>query len=112
MIDIITTELKRSNDKTNSFLFLLNFFILPIRAGLFGFIVFFLFLLITKLLGYLLGNVHQFSLNFSDLILPILGFLLISTIKFLENFKSEPSKLNYRLSKRKSALSRFFNYPH
>ena len=106
MIDIITMGFRKSNDKTNSFLFLSNYFVMPLRSGLRGFIVSFSFLEIAKLISYLFGSIHQFSLYINDIILPLLGFLLVFMIKFLENFNSEPSKINKRLSENRSATSR------
>jgi hypothetical protein len=73
--------------------FLLKYIFYPIRAGLFGFSLFFTTIFISKYLGYIVKNSPEFIIDISDVLLSLLGFILLWLIKFLESFKStEPQK--------------------
>jgi len=72
--------------------FLLRFIYYPLRAGLFGFSLFFTTIFISKYVGYLVKNTQIFKIDINDVILSLLGFILLGLIKFLENIKSEPLK--------------------
>ncbi len=66
---------------------LVNYFLKPVRSGLFGFSAFFTVLLISKYLGFLIGSLQSFVVDIEDVTLSLLGFFLVFLIKFLENFK-------------------------
>lgn len=72
--------------------FLLKYIFYPIRAGLFGFSLFFTTIFISKYVGHLVKNTQTFVIDINDVILSLLGFILLGLIKFLENFKSDPFK--------------------
>ncbi len=62
-----------------------TFFIEPISNGLFGFALFFSILLLTKGLASFLNIQKGFSIDFDDVILSLIGFILLFLIKLLEN---------------------------
>lgn len=68
---------------------LLRFFLIPFRSGLLGFSTFFSILLVTKLLGFLLGTREVFNIDMEDLLLSMVGFILVFLIRLLENFKEK-----------------------
>ncbi len=61
-----------------------QFFLQPLSSGIFGFALFFTILIITKLLASLL-NAGAFFVDFDDVILSLIGFILMFLIKLLEN---------------------------
>lgn len=74
-------------DKTELSTILTHYVLIPLRSGIGGFIVFFLVLAVSKMLGYLAGSVNTWEIDSSDILLSLLGFFLLFLIKFLENFK-------------------------
>ena len=68
-----------------------NYVLIPARAGLLGFVIFFVFLVLSKFLGYMIGSLASFKVDFEDVTLSLLGFGLVFLIKFLENIKDEDS---------------------
>lgn len=69
--------------------FFLKYIFYPIRAGLFGFSLFFTTIFISKYIGFLVKNSEEFSVDINDVILSLLGFVLLGLIKLLENIKPE-----------------------
>lgn len=67
--------------------FLLNFIYYPIRAGLFGFSLFFTTIFLSKYIGFAVKNSNEFRIDINDVVLSLLGFILLGLIKLLENFK-------------------------
>lgn len=63
----------------------------PIKSGVFGFLLFFVVLLITKSAGKLIGTVPEVKIDFEDALLSSIGFIMFFLIKFLENFSGEKS---------------------
>ncbi len=61
----------------------------PIKAGLFGFAMFFTILLAVKLFSYIIGTYNFFSVELTDLSLSSIGFILLFLIRELENFKEK-----------------------
>ncbi len=64
-----------------------RYFFIPAKAGIFGFITFFVILSATKYLSYLIGTQSSFSIMIDDVLLSSIGFLLAFLIKILENLK-------------------------
>ena len=75
---------------------LLNYIFYPIRAGLFGFTLFFTTIFISKYIGYIVKNADMFYVDLNDVVLSLLGFVLLWLIKFLENFKLSAKSNNVR----------------
>ncbi len=71
--------------KENSISHFKTFFIEPVSNGLFGFALFFTILLLTKGLASILGIQKVFTIDFDDVILSSIGFILLFLIKLLEN---------------------------
>ncbi len=64
-----------------------NYIWAPIRAGIFGFAMFFTILLAVKLFSYIIGTYSFFAIELTDLALSSIGFVLLFLIRELENFK-------------------------
>ena len=75
-----------TNDK------ILNFVFYPVRAGLFGFALFFTILLFAKFFGYLSNSYNSFAIDVEDIALSALGFILVFLIRLLQNFKGKQSQ--------------------
>lgn len=58
-----------------------------VKNGIAGFVIFFSILVFTKLLGSVVGAQYIFNLTVEDFLLSVIGFLLLFSIKVLENFK-------------------------
>jgi len=94
MNQISTVQGKVNTELTVNFKspFLLKYVFYPIRAGLFGFSLFFTTIAFSKYIGYLVKNSNKFVVDINDVILSLLGFILLWLIKLLENFKSANSR--------------------
>ena len=69
--------------------FVKDFIWAPIRAGIFGFAMFFTILLAVKLFSYAIGTYSFFAIELTDLGLSSIGFVLLFLIRELENFKDK-----------------------
>ena len=78
-----TIAAKKSNLGELTFKYFLN----PVKAGIAGFSTFFMLLLFTKFVGYVVGISTIFNVSMNDVLLSLIGFSLIFSIKILENFK-------------------------
>jgi len=76
-------DLEVYNDK------ILNFVFYPIRAGLFGFALFFTILMFAKLFGYVANSYNNFAIDVEDISLSGLGFILVFLVRFLANFREK-----------------------
>ncbi|MCF6269014.1 MAG: hypothetical protein L3J41_04835 [Melioribacteraceae bacterium] len=56
-------------------------------AGIGGYFLFLFILLATKSISVFIQASEELQLEPTDFILPFIGFILLSLIKFLENFK-------------------------
>ncbi|MFA6597512.1 MAG: hypothetical protein WCS69_07305, partial [Ignavibacteriaceae bacterium] len=61
--------------------FFLKYIFYPVRAGLFGFSLFFTTIVISKYLGYVVKSSPEFSIDINDVVLSLLGFFLLGLIK-------------------------------
>lgn len=58
-------------------------------GGIWGYILFLGILMLTKVIsGYILSN-GEFTIETPDFILPVIGFILLFLIKYLENYKED-----------------------
>ena len=71
--------------KSPFFIGLKKYFILPIKAGLYGFTLVFAGILLVKLLSFLLGINEVFNLDLMDVILSSVGFFFMFLIYILKN---------------------------
>jgi len=83
----VTNESLASSSKPLSFL--KRYFFTPTSAGMMGFAVFFSLILFTKLFTYVFGINSEFSLGIADVFNAAIGFVLVFSYKFLENFKTD-----------------------
>ena len=75
------------SSKSNFCKFILN----PLGKGVFGFIIFFIVLVITKSVARLVGTLPAVTIDEQDAIICSIGFIMFFLIKFLENFSGEKS---------------------
>ncbi len=63
-----------------------------LQSGLFGFAIFFTVLLVSKFLSSLIGTNEVFKIDFSDVTLSLIGFVLTFLISFLKHFSQSNEK--------------------
>lgn len=63
----------------------------PLTGGILGYLSFFTLLIISKYLGFLIGNSGSFKIDLIDLLISFLGFAFIFVIKLKENIKGKIS---------------------
>lgn len=56
-------------------------------AGIGGYFLFLFILLVTKSISVVVQSSGKLQFELADFILPVIGFILLSLIKFLENFR-------------------------
>lgn len=90
MKDVISTPAAKAEKGTGELKSFLNLYVLhPLKGGLWGFVIFFVLLLMVKYLGYVIGSQNEFLVDQTDLILSMVGFVLVFLIRLLENFKEK-----------------------
>ena len=67
---------------------LLNYFLLPLKSGLYGFATFFTLLIVVKTVLSLLGYSEEFIVNTGDVLHSSLGFGLVFIIRLVQNIKN------------------------
>ena len=87
----VDSNKNKYSDKQNLLFTLKDYIISPCIAGLFGFIAFFSILIVTKFLSYMIGTYDNLTINWDDVFLSSIGFILVFLIRFLENFNQEGS---------------------
>ncbi len=96
MRTILTSEVKaRGKRKEESVIFkqIKLYVVEPLSAGLFGFALFFSILIITKLLAVLVNTIPEFTVDFNDVLLSLIGLVLMGLIKLLENINAKVKNL-------------------
>ncbi len=77
----------------NNILGLLSDYLLkPAASGLYGFAAFFIIIVISKFFGSLIGSIHGFQVDISDVDLSFLGFFFIFLITLLKNIQKNHSE--------------------
>ncbi|MCF7859598.1 MAG: hypothetical protein K9N07_09820 [Candidatus Cloacimonetes bacterium] len=61
----------------------------PLLAGLYGFSLFLIIVVLTKLIGAFIGSTDGINLSMSDVYISLIGFFLLSLIKVLEFYREE-----------------------
>ena len=88
MRGVVLTKVRVENkSKENIGLLFQKYFLVPITRGIFGYIGFFTLLILSKYLGYLIGNRPTFQIDFTDFLLSLLGFVFIFVVKLRETTK-------------------------
>ncbi len=85
---IVSVGTKKKEGTNNLLKKFKNYFILPLGSGIFGFAIFFLVLVLTKVLTSWLGIYEEIELNVHDVYLSSIGFVLLFLIKILEYIKA------------------------
>lgn len=75
--------------KTNPFLSSIskNHMTSAFSGAVFGFFLFFFIIMIVKTMSYWLGIISQFQVEVEDILLSIIGLVLMSLIKILEELR-------------------------
>ncbi len=87
--------LSKSHIKTGGniiYYYLSSFFFKPFVSGLYGFAAFFMVLIFTKGLTYLLGFTEQYIVSSDDVLFSIMGFVLVFLIKLLDSNKHKTAR--------------------
>ncbi len=88
MRGIVVTKVRVEKEKRISFVALFQKYLFkPLTSGILGYFGFFTILIISKYLGYLIGNRLSFQVDVTDFLISLLGFVFIFTVKFRENVK-------------------------
>ncbi len=86
MRGVIVTKVSVEKEKRiNLTSFLRKHILKPFTGGILGYLGFFTLLIISKYLGFLIGNRISFQIDITDLLLSLLGFAFIFVIKLKEN---------------------------
>ena len=56
-------------------------------GGILGFFLFFLIIMMVKTISYWLGTIINFQIEFVDVLLSAIGFVLMALIKLLESLR-------------------------
>ncbi|RPI75345.1 MAG: hypothetical protein EHM47_02870 [Ignavibacteriales bacterium] len=92
MRGVVVTKVGVEKQKKNNLLNLFRKYLYkPITGGVFGYLIFLFLISVSKYLGYLIGNRESFQIDITDLLLSLLGFAFIFTIKMKENTKEKVS---------------------
>jgi len=78
---IVTNKAGVEKQKKINYHLIKKHFLIPFTGGIFGYLGFFILLIISKFFGYLIGNNISFKIDFTDLLLPLLGFAFIFIVK-------------------------------
>jgi len=73
---------------------LLNYFLVPLKSGLYGFAAFFTLLIAVKTVASLLGYNEEFFVTTGDVLQSSLGFGLVFIIRLAQNIKKLHSTPN------------------
>lgn len=87
----VNSNRNKYSDKPNLLYTLKDYVFSPGIAGLFGFIAFFSILIVTKFFSYVIGTYDNLAIDWDDVFLSSIGFILVFLIRFLENFKEKGS---------------------
>ncbi len=90
MRGVVLTKVRvEKESKENIILLFQKYLLVPITRGVFGYLGFFTLLIISKYLGFLIGNRASFQIDFTDFLLSLLGFVFIFVVKLRETTKGE-----------------------
>ena len=88
MRGVVVTKVNENKEVKNDLsVSMKKYLIKPIASGIFGYLGFFALLMISKYLGYIIGNRVTFKVDITDLLLSLMGFAFIFVIKLRENSK-------------------------
>jgi hypothetical protein len=88
MRGVVLTKVRVENEnKENVGILFQKYFLVPITRGVMGYLGFFTLLIISKYLGFLIGNRATFQIDFTDFLLSLLGFVFIFVVKLRETTK-------------------------
>jgi hypothetical protein len=86
MRGVVVPKIGVERDKKNNLTgFIKKYLLKPFGGGILGYLFFFTLIIISKYLGYLIGNRDSFQIDITDLLLSLLGFAFIFVLKLKEN---------------------------
>ncbi len=71
-------------NKSQLFYLLKKYVLLPLKEGLYGFLIVFGVIVLVKLLSFLLGINESFSFDLMDVLLSAVGFFFMFLVYFLK----------------------------
>jgi hypothetical protein len=89
MRGVVLPKIGVEKESRINFVFLQKYLFIPVQKGLFGYVGFFVLLLISKYLGYLIGNRSSFQVDNTDFLLSLLGFAFIFVVELRETTKGK-----------------------
>ncbi len=90
MRGVVVSKVRVEKDKKNNLPgFVRKYLFGPLTWGVLGYLGFFTLLVISKYLGYLIGNRTSFQVDFTDFLLPLMGFVFIFVVKLKESLKGK-----------------------
>ena len=90
MRGVVLTKVNVENQNKENFgLLFQKYLLIPIIRGVLGYLGFFTLLILSKYLGYLIGNRATFQIDFTDFLLSLLGFVFIFVVKLRETTKGK-----------------------
>ncbi len=84
--EVITKPDNISTNSSKSTSIIMNYIVIPLRAGIFGFLIYFAVIAFTKFIAYSLGISDDFTLGNYDLLLSSVGFLYSFLYHLIKNF--------------------------
>ncbi len=79
---------EKSASASQSSQFIKKYLINPVSSGLMGFAAFFTLILLSNLFTYVFGISSNFVLGIDEVLYSAVGFVLVFSYKFLENFQT------------------------
>lgn len=58
-----------------------------LKSGIVGFLIFFIIFTSIKLLSFWTGQTSSFKIEFDDILLSLIGFVLLFLVRYLEKLK-------------------------
>lgn len=82
------TESAAYTKKISSDILLSDYIRIPLRYGLIGLAIMFLFTSSMKYFGYIAGAIEEYKIGTDELMLSTIGFVFLFLIRFLVNYKN------------------------
>ena len=88
MRGVVLTKIRgEKENKINFGILFQKYMLVPLSRGFLGYLSFFILLIISKYLGFLIGNRASFQIDYTDFLLSLLGFVFIFVVKLRETTK-------------------------
>ena len=91
MRGVVVTKVRVEEKKNHTSEFLQKYLLKPFTGGILGYFSFFSLLMISKYLGFLIGNRASVQVDLTDIMLSFLGFAFIFVVKLRDTTKGKIS---------------------